>query len=264
MARRLQAGITAIGEINGKDNRNMIQKFTILYGNVADPIVDGKIMHLREDLYKDMLNKFLESEEGKKYQIPSDDEVEQAIIDMRNREEEVKQKEAEQVAQQEKTEELTVFEEQPQEAQPQIPFEMDKEVVVTQPPKKNKFVIGVLSGLLALSLVSNAVQLFSKTLSGKEVTLTVDEESYKIPVEDLKVEDGESKIIIYGIGRTSDGTNVSTKVIPLGQFDLNKPIKAIVDEEVKTQTEETEPATDSETKDTTEEGGNPNEEDEGS
>ena len=245
MAIKLQPGVTAIGEVNGKDSNNFIRKFTILYGNVADPVINGEVMHLKADLYKKMLMKFLDSEEGKIYEIPSDEEIEQASIDMLNKEEAAKQLERQKEEEEAKLLEQQIEEEKEKTQKLEINNSETKEEEVAKKPKTNvltKVIIGLLSGLLLLSVIGNVVQLVSKTGNGPEyIELSVDDETFKIPSEQLEVSSGESKIIIYGIGRTSDGHNVKTKVIPLGEFNIDKASKAMSDEtEEKVQEETTE------------------------
>lgn len=247
MAKKLEPGITAIGQIKGKDNKNMIRSFTILYGNLVDPPnEDGEIKSLKDSLYREKLNEFLESEEGKKYLIPSDEEIEQASIDMQNRIEAVKQQK-----EKEATQEIEVQAEQVNDVSKTVEPLKEEVVIETKeavkPKNINKVLIGILSGLLVLSLIGNVIQLVTKSYSGKQTTLMVDEEVYKVPTEDLQVGAGESKIIIYGIGRSSDGNNIYTKLIPLGNFNLNEPLQSITETNKETETteeevtEETEP-----------------------
>ena len=84
--KKLIPGETQIGTVISKDNNGMIRDFSIYYGNVASPIIDGNILHMKEERYLDMLKTFLESETGREYEIPAEDEVKQATIEMLNRE----------------------------------------------------------------------------------------------------------------------------------------------------------------------------------
>ena len=87
--RNLVPGQTKIGTQNAKDKNNIILTFTVYYGNVLEPPIDGKIGHLPKNNYRTMLEEFLNSEEGEEYAIPTEDEVEQASKDMLNKETEI-------------------------------------------------------------------------------------------------------------------------------------------------------------------------------
>jgi len=94
--KKLETGKTEIGKVVAKDQDGMIRDFVIYYGNAASPLVDGNVMHLKENRYQEMLKAFLESEDGREYEAPSEEEIRQATIEMLNRETKAKQYQEEQ------------------------------------------------------------------------------------------------------------------------------------------------------------------------
>lgn len=74
MQKELIAGETIIGQINGK-YKGIYRNFNIVYGNVADVVVNGKTLHLDELEYRKMLDNFLNSNSGTEYRRPSDNEI---------------------------------------------------------------------------------------------------------------------------------------------------------------------------------------------
>ena len=94
--KKLEVGKTEIGKVVAKDQDGMIRDFVIYYGNAASPLVDGNVMHLKENRYQEMLKAFLESEDGREYEAPTEEEIRQATIEMLNRETKAKQYQEEQ------------------------------------------------------------------------------------------------------------------------------------------------------------------------
>ncbi len=94
--KKLETGKTEIGKVVAKDQDGMIRDFVIYYGNAASPLVDGSVMHLKENRYQEMLKAFLESEDGREYEAPTEEEIRQATIEMLNRETKAKQYQEEQ------------------------------------------------------------------------------------------------------------------------------------------------------------------------
>lgn len=86
MSKKLEAGVTFIGMIKAKDKNNILLDFDLLYGNVLTPPINGKIGHLPINKYNQILRDFLDSDEGREYDIPTEEEVEQASIEMLNKE----------------------------------------------------------------------------------------------------------------------------------------------------------------------------------
>lgn len=87
---KLEIGKTQIGTIEGKFN-GIYDHFKIYYGNVAEPTVDGKVLHLDEEKYNVMLAQFIQDqkEKGIEYAVPSLKTVNEATKEMINREAEV-------------------------------------------------------------------------------------------------------------------------------------------------------------------------------
>ena len=84
---KLEAGKTLIGKTNAKDKESqLIYEFEVYYGNILYPPRNNKVGHLPKDEYEKVLNDFLNTDEGLKYDLPTDVEVEQANIEMLNKE----------------------------------------------------------------------------------------------------------------------------------------------------------------------------------
>ena len=103
-----------------------------------------------------------------------------------------------------------------------------EKVYVTKKKKingKNVAIILLILFLLA-SLFANAYMYMNGgvNVGNKETTfseLNVDGTVYRVPAMDLSVQDGEKKVVIYGITASSENGEVSNKVIPIGEITIN-------------------------------------------
>ena len=212
-------GKTPIGKINGKIDGQW-RELTILYGNVATPIINNNFMHLNQDVYMEMLVKFLETDEGLEYIAPSEEEVNKATLQVLNIEEQVKNKEKEQTASQpvieDDTEELPVVEE--------VEEPIIEPVSQNSATKGNKFklISAIFAGLLLLSVLGNVYLLTNKKEAVYEYgSLDINGEVYKVPVADMTVADEQTKLLIYGLSITNRDGETTRKAIPLGEFKFN-------------------------------------------
>lgn len=101
---KLQAGKTQIGKKTGKvttESGDRIVNLNIYFGNYCMPPVNNKFFHLEKKEYLKMLDDFLNSEEGSKYANPSQEEIDEAIITVINKENEYYAKVREQQKKQE-------------------------------------------------------------------------------------------------------------------------------------------------------------------
>lgn len=73
----LEVGKTQIGSMMGKF-KGEVYNFQIYYGNYILPSPHGEFIHYNQNLYKQKLMKFLDSEEGQKYIRPTEKEIEEA------------------------------------------------------------------------------------------------------------------------------------------------------------------------------------------
>jgi len=73
----LKVGETEIGEIVGS-YKNEVYTFHIYYGNYVLPSCHGEFIHYNNDLYRKMLEQFLNSNAGSMYLWPSEEEIAQA------------------------------------------------------------------------------------------------------------------------------------------------------------------------------------------
>lgn len=93
MNKKLEPGVTQIGITNLLDEDGVLIQyengkfdFNILYGNILTPFVNGEILHLPPDYYKTKLYDFLNTEEGQKYDMPTEEEIRNASAEMLRRE----------------------------------------------------------------------------------------------------------------------------------------------------------------------------------
>lgn len=70
----LKIGETEIGRTKAKVD-GVTKEFSVLYGNVVYPKVEGKTLTVSEKSYKEKLDAFFESDEGKKYKRPSEAQI---------------------------------------------------------------------------------------------------------------------------------------------------------------------------------------------
>lgn len=70
-------GKTVIGKMVGKVKGD-VRHLTIFYGNFVTPLIDGKIVPIKDADYRNMLDAFFVTEEGRKYRKPSEEEIKQA------------------------------------------------------------------------------------------------------------------------------------------------------------------------------------------
>ena len=213
-------GKTPIGKINGKVEGQW-RELTILYGNVATPVIKNNFIHLKNDVYMEMLVKFLESEEGLEYIAPSEEEVNRATLHVLNIEEQVKNKEKEETMKQ------PIIEDDTEE----IPVIKDEEEFIEEPvgrksapaeQGKFKLISAILAGLLLLSVLGNTYFLTNKKEAVYEYgELDINGEVYKVPVADMTVADEQTKLMIYGLSVTNHNGETTRKAIPLGELKFN-------------------------------------------
>lgn len=102
-AKKLIVGKTKIGTIESKVEGEVF-KFDILYGNVASPMVNKKMLRLPKETYYKMVQEFLDSDEGLEYSVPSEYEMQQAINQITDLEHKIHSEKSESVKQPESAE----------------------------------------------------------------------------------------------------------------------------------------------------------------
>lgn len=75
--KKLEIGKTKIGSKRGMFHGEY-REFSIYYGNYVQPIVNGEFYEVNEDVYKNMLEDFLNTDEGREYKVPTVQEFEDA------------------------------------------------------------------------------------------------------------------------------------------------------------------------------------------
>lgn len=102
-AKKLIVGKTKIGTIESKVEGEIF-KFDILYGNVASPMVNKKMLRLPKETYYKMVQEFLDSDEGLEYSVPSEYEMQAAINQITDLEHKIHSEKSESVKQPEPVE----------------------------------------------------------------------------------------------------------------------------------------------------------------
>lgn len=74
----LSIGNTKIGTKRGMYN-GKYRELSIYYGNYVKPMIDGQFLTMDESAYRQILEDFLNSDEGRQYRIPTEEEYEKAI-----------------------------------------------------------------------------------------------------------------------------------------------------------------------------------------
>lgn len=261
--RELIPGETQIGAVTSKDKDGLIRDFQIYYGNVAAPIIDGEVLHLKEERYQEMLKEFLLSDIGQEYEEPTEEEIKAASIEMLNRETKAKAyREKMQQEVQNKAEENTDAKETDQNSETFMhdssgehddPSEMsdhtetDDELAgpvfrtdIDPEPEPKEFNIKALLAcfLIVLLFAGNIFQYLVLTgtldipFGGQMQTeekntqmaeLAINGKTYTVPLQDMTVADGEGKITIYGITTYSENGEVHSSAMPLGEFRIDPP-----------------------------------------
>lgn len=76
--KELQVGKTKIGSIEAELNGELCT-FDILYGNVASPMINKQVLRLPRDKYYEMVENFLDSDDGLQYAVPTEKQMKEAI-----------------------------------------------------------------------------------------------------------------------------------------------------------------------------------------
>lgn len=194
--KKLQPGQTKIGTIFVKDENGYVREFTLLFGNVCYPLVNGQMMSIDNKAYMEKLTDFLDKDtEGQQYLRPTVEDFDKANVWVANMQtriekqaEEKKEANApeakEQVTQEEQNEETDKTEEKvsqetgkntsedgkssetntdknAEEKEINDEVEEDEEDSDTEEmkPKSKKMLIGLIAtfSLLLISVIANAV-----------------------------------------------------------------------------------------------------------
>ena len=84
----LEVGRTKLGEINAITKEGKYVTLSVFYGNYLYPMVDGEYQHQTQEAYMGLLKAFLDSEAGREYKIPTQQEINAACLAVANREKE--------------------------------------------------------------------------------------------------------------------------------------------------------------------------------
>ena len=225
--KKMEPGRTKIGTITAKDENDMVKEYTICFGNIAFPQKNGKFMHLRNERYREILSKFLDSDEGLDYIAPTEEEIEKARIAVLNREAMLKKKQEEKAQEEEikkAREQLDAIEQMPADAY-QEPEDPNEEVFADdtagQPKAGNNVPVLI---LLALNILLNGFLLYRSLareyIAGSDrISLSIGEETFTVPTTSIP-RTGETTISFYGISTTNNNGQITRQAIPVGEIKI--------------------------------------------
>ncbi len=229
--KKLQPGQTKIGTLAAKDENGMVKEYTICYGNIAFPQRNGKYMHLRNEKYREMLTKFLDSDEGLNYESPTEEEIEKARIAVLNREAILKKKQEEkerEEAEKKAREQLDAIKQMPADTYQEPEEEDEPDEVEDKYPERTSQRGGTsipVIILLVLNLLLTGFMLFRSLMGtgtgrgGGNVSLTVGDDTFVVPTSSIP-KDGETTVTFYGISTTNNNGQVSRQAVPVGEIKV--------------------------------------------
>ena len=241
---KLEAGKTVIGLafVTDEDKLNSTD-FTVYYGNALEPMINNRVLHLKDKDYRAMLKAFLDGKQldqnvfwieegGREYDIPSEKEVRAASLEMLNREAQML-KSLEQDQQQEETDKdsAAYAPESIHSSNPELERKVDS--LIEKIESRNnvryhrvKITSIVLSVVTVLCLITSGY-MFYRMKQGivpeGKTQISINGKTYDVPLADINVEDGESKILIYGFTTSKKDGQLSQSAVPLGEFRLELP-----------------------------------------
>ena len=241
---KLEPGKTVIGLafVTDEDKLNSTD-FTVYYGNALEPMINNRVLHLKDKDYRAMLKAFLDGKQldqnvfwieegGREYDIPTEKEVRAASLEMLNREAQML-KSLEQDRQQEETDgdNVTYAPESIQASNPELEKKVDAligEMELKNNTRYRRFKIATiaLAVVAVLSLAATGYMFYrmKQGIVPEGMTqISINGTTYDVPLADINVEDGESKILIYGFTTSKKDGQLSQSAVPLGEFKLELP-----------------------------------------
>ena len=240
---KLEAGKTVIGLafVTDEDKLNSTD-FTVYYGNALEPMINNRVLHLKDKDYRAMLKAFLDGKQldqnvfwieegGREYEIPSEKEVRAASLEILNREAQMlKSLDQDQQEETDKTD-ATYVPESIQALSPELERKVDS--LIEEIESRNnvryhrvKITSIVLSVVTVLCLITSGY-MFYRMKQGivpeGKTQISINGKTYDVPLADINVEDGESKILIYGFTTSKKDGQLSQSAVPLGEFRLELP-----------------------------------------
>ena len=240
---KLEAGKTVIGLafVTDEDKLNSTD-FTVYYGNALEPMINNRVLHLKEKDYRAMLKAFLDGKQldqnvfwieegGREYDIPSEKEVRAASLEILNREA-MMLRSLDQDQQNETDEDAVVY--APENIQASNP-ELEKKVdsLIGELENRNnaryrrmKIASIMLSAVTVLSLAATGYMFYRMTngiVPEGKTQISINGTTYDVPLADISLEDGESKILLYGFTTSKKEGKIEQSAVPLGEFKLELP-----------------------------------------
>ena len=241
---KLEAGKTVIGLafVTDEDKLNSTD-FTVYYGNALEPMINNRVLHLKERDYRAMLKAFLDGKQldqnvfwieegGREYDIPTEKEVRAASLEMLNREAQML-KSLGQDQQQKETDNdsVTYVPGSIQASNPELEKKVDAlidEMELKNNTRYRRFKIATIA-LAVVSVLSLAASgyMFYRMKQGivpeGMTQISINGTTYDVPLADINVEDGESKILLYGFTTSKKEGKIEQSAVPLGEFKLELP-----------------------------------------
>ena len=117
----------------------------------------------------------------------------------------------------------------------------DKQVVKQKKVSGGKLFSLILAVLLALSLGVNwkLLQQIKTERQIQYVEMKINDETFQVPLTEIDLEEGESKLMIYGITSSMQNGEIQNKVSIIGNFDFNGFLQedSVIDENVEKEKE---------------------------
>lgn len=241
---KLEAGKTVIGLafVTDEDKLNSTD-FTVYYGNALEPMINNRVLHLKDKDYRAMLKAFLDGKQldqnvfwieegGREYDIPTEKEVRAASLEMLNREAQML-KSLEQDPQTEETgkDSATYVPESIQASNPELEKKVDAligEMELKNNTRHRRFKIATIASAVVavLSLAATGYMFYrmkQEIVPEGMTQISINGTTYDVPLADINVEDGESKILIYGFTTSKKDGQLLQSAVPLGEFRLELP-----------------------------------------
>lgn len=239
--KQLEAGKTKIARLFLDDQEsNQTIECDLYYGNVIDPVINGKVMHIKDwDEYKRILAAFFNEEQvdddliiiedgGSQYEIPSEWDLIRSGFEMTNKERAIQGAlEKEMLDEDEEGEHDKRTVEHVYSADDDTIAKIN-EAIDRIPGNDRKLrrmrVFTIMMTILSLAAIAAAGWIYYQSTLVVPVDKTyikINGVTYEVPLANVTVEEGREKILIYGFSVTNKDGEISYDALPLGEYDLD-------------------------------------------
>lgn len=216
--------------------------FTVYYGNALEPMINNRVLHLKDKDYRAMLKAFLDGKQldqnvfwieegGREYDIPTEKEVRAASLEILNREAMMLRSLDQDQQKETNGDAATYAPESIQASNPELEKKVDSligEIENRNNARYRRFKIAniALAAVTVLSLAATGYMFYrmKQGIVPEGMTqISINGTTYDVPLADINVEDGESKILIYGFTTSKKDGQVTQSAVPLGEFKVELP-----------------------------------------